>query len=351
MSQPTAFRQAILEAAARAPSGDNLQPWSFRWDGERLMLLRDSGRDTSLYNVRDLPTFVALGAALENILIAASRLGYAASPVCFPEGPTNTTVASISFAQGGRPDPLFDAIAERCSNRKPYATHPLSAQILEALTAEVTRFPTIGIRWIHDREPRKRLSKIAAQGDRTLFGNRLIHAHFFSCIRWDEQEIQKTRDGMPIATLELGRAGSVLFRLLRNTSLVQFLNCFGFSRLAANRSGSMIRKSSAIGLITVPQISPENFLAAGRAFQRVWLTATAQRLSLQPMTGFVLLQLRLMLGELEGLSKKEVILLDSTRHRLSELFRLENEVPAIMFRLGIGAPPSARTVRKEIPTG
>ena len=111
----------------------------------------------------------------------------------------------------------------------------------------------------------------------------------------------------------------------------------------------MIRESSAIGLITVPRISSETFLAAGRAFQRVWLTATAQKLSLQPMTGFVLLQLRLILGEIAGLNEKEIRLLTSTRQPLSELFHLESEVPAIMFRLGVGAPPSGRTVRKEIP--
>lgn len=350
MSPPSAFQQAILEAAVQAPSGDNLQPWRFRWDGEQLVLLRDSGRDTSLYNVCDLATFVALGAAMENILIAASALGYEASPVCFPEGAASSTVAGISFAQGGRPDPLFDVIAKRCSNRKPYSTQPFGTQMVEALTAEVIRFPNVGIRWIHDSEQRKRLSKITAQGDRTLFENQLIHEHFFSCIRWNEEEVQRTRDGLPIATLELGRAGSALFRLLRNRSLVQILNCFGFSRIAANRSGGMIRKSSAIGLIAVPRISSETFLAAGRAFQRLWLTATAQRLSLQPMTGFVLLQLRLILSELAGLNEKEIKLLESTRQQLSELFHLESQVPAIMFRLGIAAPPSGRTVRRQAAT-
>ena len=345
MNQTHAFRQALIEAATRAPSGDNLQPWNFSWDGSDLILLRDIGRDTSLYNVRELASFVALGAALENIVIAASAFGEHASPTLFPQGETGQAVAQIRFEPGSERDVLVDAIERRCTNRKFYSKQPLPSGLLEALTSEVNRFKEIDIQWIQDETKRRRLSSIVVHGDRPLFENPLIHSHFFSCIRWTEADVQRTRDGLPIETLELGKIGSKAFRLLQSASFVRFLNPFGLSRMAGKRSGSLIRRSSAIGLISVVNISPGNFLAAGRAFQRLWLRATNQNVSLQPMTGFVLLQIRLILNETEGLGANDLNLLAATRKELNELWGLEKRIPAVMFRIGISDPPTARTVR------
>jgi len=348
VKQPGGFQQALLEAAVLAPSGDNLQPWRFRWENDHLLLFRDVGKDTSLYNVRDLATFVALGAALENVVIAASTFGQRALPALFPDGETGQVVARISFMPGEEPDPLFDAIERRCSNRKFYSKQSLPSGVAEALTAEVKRVPRVDVRWIHDQEDLKRLSVITAQGDRPLFENSLIHSHFFSCIRWTEEEVQKTRDGLPIATLELGQIGSTAFHLLQSANLVRFLNFFGLSRIAASRSGGLIQSSAAVGLITVSEISPQSFILAGRAFERVWLNATAHRLSFQPMTGFILLQLRLILDECKSLTENEIKLLTSTRRELSQLFQLNSQIPALMFRLGISNPPTGRTVRRRI---
>ena len=76
MTVPEGILRAIIQAAIQAPSGDNLQPWRFEYDGEKLFLFQDSARDTSLYNVRQLASYIASGASLENIQLAASAHGY-----------------------------------------------------------------------------------------------------------------------------------------------------------------------------------------------------------------------------------------------------------------------------------
>jgi hypothetical protein len=341
---------AVLTAGTQAPSGDNLQPWRFYWDGEALSLILDRERDNSLFNTRQLASIVALGAAMENISLSSSSYGYRAEVQCFPEGIESDAIARVQFFPGAEPDPLAAAIFERCINRRPYTRSGVpSTEIVSRLTREIKPYPGIGIRWIADTKGLKELGRIASRGDRLLFENPKVHDYLFSTIRWNQDEVEKTRDGMPIAALELKGLDAVMFPKLKSWALVRCLNPFGLSRVAAAKNGTLFRSSSAAGLITVREISPRAFLEAGRAFQRVWLRATAEKLSFQPMTGFVLLQLRCHTGELNGLTSAQVKLLTSTDKRMATLFATEaGETQALLFRIGTAQAPSSRSLRRKL---
>jgi nitroreductase len=350
MGVPPETIGALLKAGVQAPSGDNMQPWRFHWDGDLLDLILDAKRDESLFNVRQLASFVALGAVVENLALAASTYGYRAELQYFPAGSSSDVVTRIQFHGGAEPGPLAAAIFERCVNRRSYDRRAtLAPETIAAITNEATLFPGIGICWVTDLERRKRLAKIAARGDRLLFENPEVHGHLFSCIRWTQNEAERTRDGLPITTLELSGVDALMFPKLKHWSLVRRLNLLGLSRVAAMKSGALIRGSSAVGLITVPDASPEAFLQAGRAFQRVWLRATLEKLSFQPMTGFVLLQLRCLLGDHHGLTEEQVELLASTGKELTTVFAgVAGKMPALMFRIGKAKAPSGRTLRREL---
>jgi nitroreductase len=149
--------------------------------------------------------------------------------------------------------------------------------------------------------------------------------------------------------LEFGKLGAQAFHFLQSWRLVARLNRLGFSSLAAGRSGQLIRKSAAIGLVTVKEISTQAFVDGGRAFERLWLNATFQGLSFQPMTGFLFLQLRGILGDHEGLTQEQLELLASLREQLGLIFELgRSQVPAMMFRIGRSSSPTARTVRRSV---
>ncbi len=108
-----------------------------------------------------------------------------------------------------------------------------------------------------------------------------------------------------------------------------------------------MRRCSAAGLLTVPESSPSAFLQAGRVFQRVWLQATKENLALQPMTAVIFLQLRSRLSEKEGLTPNQIRVIDGLRRDLESFFAIpQDRVPAMLFRVGLGAPPSGRTIRR-----
>ena len=340
------FLDRMARAAALAPSGDNLQPWSFRADGDALLVRHDPTRDLSLFNVKYSASFIALGAVMENIAIAASDEGFLAKIEYFPNGPNGETVGRVLFEPGGQPDALAAVLDRRCTNRRPYEKTAISPATFASL--DVTkRFSAINLSWVQDPIRLQSLGKIIARADRLIFENPRIHNHLFSTLRWSQAEVERTRDGLPIDSLELGKLGSLAFRGLKSWPLVRFLNRFGFSKIAAGRSIELMRRCSAAGLITAPDTSPTSFLEAGRAFQRVWLQATQDNLALQPMTAIIFLQLRSRLADYSGLSEDQITLVDELRDDLQRFFAVpSHSVPAMLFRIGFAPAPSGRTIRR-----
>src|SRR5262245_33348691 len=95
----------LLAAAVRAPSGDNTQPWRFFVVPSKglLSILLDEDRDRSPMNAGQRMARIAVGAAVENVLRTASRIGWRVSLVesvspalltlCFTLGsPAQTTI-------------------------------------------------------------------------------------------------------------------------------------------------------------------------------------------------------------------------------------------------------------------
>lgn len=344
---PADFFNRMARAGALAPSGDNLQPWSFASDGCALLVRHDPNRDQSLFNVRHLASFIALGAVLENVLIAASAEGYFANIKYFPNGQSDHLIARITFAQGASKDPLADYLDKRCTNRRPYEKKAIPSETLSSLDG-IKRFPAANLVWVHDPTKLGALGKIVAQADRLIFENQRIHDHLFSTLRWNRTEVEQTRDGLPIESLELGKIGSMAFRGLKRWSVVSFLNYLGFSRAAAGNSVGLMQRCAAAGMITAPDLSPASFMEAGRVFQRLWLQAMQANLALQPMTAIIFFQLRSRLADYSGLSGEQITVVDGLRRELERFFGLtEDRVPAMLFRLGYAAAPSARTIRRD----
>ncbi len=347
---PLGFFERMAHAGGLAPSGDNLQPWSFIRSGETLHVQHDSYRDRSLFNVEHLASFIALGAVLENVAIAASAEGYDAEIELIDQS-IESWCARISFAPGARADPLASFLDRRCTNRKPYRDQPLATQVRDALDIG-SRYSSTRTFWLEGFERLSALGRLVARADRLIFENERIHAHLFSTIRWTQSEVERTRDGLPIASLELGKSGSFGFRRLAKWRLVKFLNFFGFSRAAARHSLFLMRQCSAAGLVTASEASPTGFMEAGRAFQRIWLQATREGLALQPMTAIIFLQLKSRLGDYSGLSAAQISTVDFLRTELQHFFSLpDSTVPAMLLRLGYGAAPSARTIRRKFVLG
>jgi hypothetical protein len=340
--------RSLIEAGSAAPSGDNCQPWRITVRDDTVRLYNLPARDISLFNFNQRASLVAHGAFIENVCIAAPAHGLKAMVTLFPDSGEKELVSEIQFLpSGGEIDPLVKVIPERCTNRRRYRGGVLDSKQMEILASTAAGFPQAQVR-LFTGSDQNRLSGVISLNDRMIFENRELHSFLFDHIRWNDAEAEEAKDGMDIRTLELDAPTTYAFRLFRNFDFVSMLNRFGVSRMIGMNAKKMAMSAAAIGIITMREESPVDFITSGRVLERVWLEATRQGLSFQMMTGITFLMGRIASGDPGTLTPNQVVMVRRGRSELAAVLGNEQDVPLIMFRVGRADPPTARSLRLPV---
>jgi hypothetical protein len=343
---PTERVDKILWLAAHAPSGDNAQPWRFKTHESVIDLYNIPGKDYSPYNFLERGSLFAHGAVVENILIASSSLGYAADIALFPKTGDKDCVAEITLSENQvSADPLAAYIETRLTNRKPYKKISLLPEHKNKLLEAIRHAGFGSLSLLEQRRDITSFAKTVSLSDRLIFEDKKIHDAIFGSIRWTPEE-EKEQAGLYIKTLELPPPAQVLFKTLKNWKTLTLLNRIKISHFIASQSAKNYEASSAIGMLTIPADTPEDFVKAGRAFQRLWLTATELVVSLQPVTALAYLAQRIGAGE-GGLSAEHASQVMHAQEKINALFDNPPGTVAMMFRVGYGPRPSAHS-RKTV---
>ena len=348
----------IIHAATLAPSADNNQPWLFSVENNRLLVFADHSRALSS-DVEGMFDWMSLGAAMENACIASRHFGWQPI-VTYPakgDAVTSSTspAAAIDFERGGRPDPLFAWLEQRCTCRRAYSRRPLEDPLLARLAraaAEVS--PEIQVDWAADRSQLRKLAMFIAAGDRIRLEHRPFHAELYRQLRLTEAEVQRTRDGLDVRTLELPPGGAMLLRALRSWRRTKALNRLGLSRLLSLTSAAAVWRSGAVGALSVRQATPAAFLEAGRALERLWLTSAAVGLALQPLGSLPIFLRHSQRDSSRTTTTPSMGLSQEHHRRVSRLAGgLSATLPAIgdrvlvmLFRLGYAPSPRWRSLRR-----
>lgn len=339
----------IIDAGIRAPSGENCQPWRFEISGNEILLFNLPERDSSLYGWGQRSSYLAHGALLENMSIAASALGYDANIVLFPNPSQTNLVAHVTLSPvQPKNESLYPAIAKRATNRKPYKKIPLTVDQKAALVDAGESFDS-DCRFIlvEEDEQRKKIAKLASRNEKIIFGNKSLHSFFFGHINWTKEEDDEKSIGFYIKTLELPPPVETAFKIIKKWSVMRILNKLGFSSFVAGANSSIYGASSAIGVVLVSRNTPEDFIHAGRLTERIWLTATSLDLSVQPLAGLIYLMHRIRANEIQDFSPAQVKIIKDAYKGIETVLdiRDNNSMIAMMFRIGTDGEPSARSPR------
>ncbi|MEV1331611.1 nitroreductase [Micromonospora costi] len=144
----TGYRAAQLRAAAnaavRAPSLHNTQPWRFRLRNGAVEVLADPARRLPMTDPSGWGVRIACGAALFNLRLALAVAGAPASVRLRPDPAEPDLLARLVPDTPRRPTPteesLYAAIPRRFSNRAPFWPDPVPAdarwRLAEAARAE-----------------------------------------------------------------------------------------------------------------------------------------------------------------------------------------------------------------------
>jgi molybdopterin/thiamine biosynthesis adenylyltransferase len=341
-----------VEQGTLAPSAGNRQPWRFAWDGERLWVLHDRARSASLLDPQHRAAYLALGAAVENIAIAAAHRGMRLRTEPFPRPRDPSVAAALSFEPGGdgmdEDAWLFALLARRATNRRPGKRAVLSADATTALV-DAARIRGARVDLLSGREALAELGAVVGGGERIRYLTQELHREMVDELRWTEAEARRTGDGIPVDALELSAPERAALGLAARPEVAATLRDLGGGRAFRDLAERRLVRSSAVGLVTVGGASAACALRGGRAVQRLWLEATRLGLALQPVTVPVYLFELLDGSSATIFSSRERDELRGLRARFDALFAAaEGGTRLMLFRLVAAAAPSARTLRRPL---
>jgi len=344
----------IVSSALLAPSPGNNQPWQWYYDKGNLYLFLNKKKSSASSDFDNLFSFISLGASMENLILKAQEKGLDVCVDEFPSGKNSPLVAKFNFytphlatAEKRDHKALSEYIHLRCSNRNGGNKEKITPSIIDNLTSLQHSTPGAIIKIIDDRIKLKELNEVIKTCERIRFLHPELHADFFEKeIRWNNQSVESSKDGMDIRTLELSATDQAGMRVAKEVEAITLLNKWKKGKGFEKISGKNLEAASAIGFIALPKHSASSYLQGGRLVERLWLSATKYQLSLQPLMAPILMFLKLKHNDLVGLPEHLLIELRDAREKYLKLLNIDENIAEIfLFRLAFAEPPSARSLR------
>jgi len=343
----------MVAAGIAAPSGGNNQPWAFYAEGDELYVVNDRSRASApTLDVGERATYAALGAAVENIVLAAAGAGRAAKVQWLPVAENPLIAAKVSFddAPGAPEDAALSAyIGERLTNRRPGRPGPIAADQLAALAAAAeARGGQLHL--CTDRSRFDELGEILGVSDGVRMFSAALHGEMMRELRWNRRETEETRDGIDLDTLEVSGGQRGMIRMLRRFGVARFMAKLGAGKAFISGARQTLAASSAFAVVTVPGHDLADYLQGGRAMQRVWLTATSLGVAFQPLAAITYLFMRVRFFKGQGVDPATARTLQGLLERFDRVFPEidPSRGHVLYFRLAHAAPASARSLRRPV---
>lgn len=263
---------------------------------------------------RDL--FLSLGAAAECAVLAGAEAG--ATLRFVPEVDGARRLAGHLEPVPGRPLPddlrLAVSLPDRATGRKRHLPVALPSILITAMRRE-----TIGWRsrlyTTTDRAVIGRLASVLRVATRRDLGDSGTARARAAWLRLDPRHPAFGRDGLTAAELGLRGPAGATVRLTRSPTLSPLLGRLGLGLVAGLHAQRLIRRSTAMALLTAPSYEPEDLLATGRLLVRLELLATEVGFSIHIVNA--------------------PLRYDNLARRVAEQFDIPGGVPAVLFRLGM----------------
>ena len=278
-------RRFTLAHGLLAPNPHNRQPWLVRMEGaDAMSLFVDRTRLLPATDPFSRQIVVGCGAFLELIAQSAPRLGLVAGIQAWPQGAPGPELDDRPFARvvlkpepGVTAGPLFDQIVRRRTEKVPFLPdRPADAAVQAVLAAAAGPGLVAG----ETREPglRDSLADICWKAWEIESGTPRTHMESVRLMRIGKAEVVRNPDGIDLSggMMEvLARAGVMTREALADPDSF------------ASRSGmDMYRKmvEATPGFLWIRSETGDRLaqLAAGRAYARAQLAASAQGLVLHP---------------------------------------------------------------------
>ena len=272
----------LLRAATLAPSPHNAQAWLFEVGRRHVDLHVDRSRNTGAIDPFHREMYVGLGAALENLLVAARANGFAPTVSLMPVGDDAAHAARVELTSAAPVrSPLYDQIPRRHTNRYPYVVgRDVPMQALSAMSRVATAgVPEARLLWFTKDGDRAHIGELLVAATEEIVGDADQSSSDFEWFRQDWDELQRRRDGITLDAAGLPDLTATLGKLLPPQSP----KATGESWLKSTRERHT-KTAAAYGVVAVRDVrANRERLQGGRVLERAHLWATGHGLALHHM--------------------------------------------------------------------
>ena len=278
-------RRNCLSYALLAPNPHNRQPWLVALDGEDgITLFCDLDRRLPATDPFDRQITIGCGAFLELLAMSAAQQGYRAEITPFPEGEDfqtldNRPIAYVRLVPDASvsPDPLFEHVLERRSNKEVYEPTDVPVEALIALQ-EAGRSFGVDALTIGNTELAAQLRDLTWQGHYVESTTSATMQESVDLMRIGRRQVSANPDGIELegAIFTLGQwLGFITPEALGDPTSSAFQQGLELYRTMAN-------SARAFGWLTTPDGERVHQLNAGRSYVRLNLRATQLGLGIHP---------------------------------------------------------------------
>src|SRR3989338_2332225 len=270
----------LLRYAVLAPRSHNSQPWKFKIEGNTIFIFADEKRSVPVADPDGRLERVAVGAALENVLIAADYFGFTTEVQYFPRGwgkdrPVAVVILKKREVIRRPTEHLLLAIPKRYSNRHPYRNDPLP----DAFLKQVTLVANYGVAGNVMTEPNKKseladiiLEAREAEFDIKPFREEIAH--------WKRNNWTRSEVGMPGFTMGFSTLLSFI-----TSPVIRRKNV---AKLTRKKDEEVLKQCTpAMIVVSSKEDSRELQIKSGQTFERLALLATQHQLDTNIMVAAI----------------------------------------------------------------
>jgi nitroreductase len=270
---------AAAEAALRAPSIFNSQPWRWHVSADALELFPDPQRQLAVVDPERMMSTLSCGIALHHARTALSAEGRSHTVHRLPDPTRPDLLARIRITGRHTPDPAdvrrYQAALIRHTDRRPFEGEPLPDAVVERLRAVAEAEHAYLYRMRPDDVPA--LAAAVTQAQRVEMADPDYRAEL---ARWTDRPAGRS-DGVPANTVPATTPRTVPVREFTLTGTETGTETgVGTEPLAAEGTDR-----SATYLVLAGESDDRlEWLRAGEALSAVWLTAVTEGLSVSPIS-------------------------------------------------------------------
>ena len=265
----------LLEFGTLAPSSHNSQPWEFQIDSDNLSILffKSKKRTISVGDPNDTLSYISIGCAIENVVIAADYFGYK-TDVTYDENHESELCATLKLTQDHNKsldnNHLIFQINKRLVNRGKYEAKLPPDVFLKKI--ERLSFENCKVVVIQDSKTISSAGEIANNASIKLMDSQPFRNELSSYVK---NNFTKSYVGIPAFGMQINNLLSLV--------VPTFVRIFNMDKLSKKQNMALFSKHTPIiVVITSKEDAKKDKLISGRIYQKIALYAMAENIKTSP---------------------------------------------------------------------